>query len=210
MRKTLILLGLIALSISVYYFSKDNQTPVFLMTEKPDIIAKGHNGQVFLVELHFEHDGLIDFIESNHSQNVLFLLDSSLIERADHIVELLKKLQRPTGLLGKNSETLNQDIAIYEKAFDNKPLWFMPQGYIYEESLRLTLFEKQINMIAPSLIIRNNVFPAKLEKGTILSLPLYKETNVSFEKLSSWMSQQKFISIEESLFGYSLKTKRYP
>ena len=210
MRKILILLGLIALSMSVYYFLKDNQTPVFLMTEEPDIIAKGHNGQVFLVELHFEHDGLIDFIESNHSQNVLFLLDSSLIERADHIVELLKKLQRPTGLLGKSSETLDQDIAIYEKAFDNKPLWFMPQGYIYEESLRLTLFEKQINMIAPTLIIRNNVFPTKLEKGTILSLPLYKEVNVDFEKLSSWMSQQKFISIEESLFGYSLKTKRYP
>ena len=210
MKKTLILLGLIALSISAYYFFKDNQIPVFLMTEEPNIIAKGHDGQVFLVELHFEHDGLIDFIESTHSQNVLFLLDSSLIERADHIVELLKQLQRPTGLLGKNSATLNQDIAIYEKAFDNKPLWFMPQGYIYEGSLRLTLFEQQINMIAPSLIIRNNVFPTKMEKGTILSLPLYKETNVDFEKLSSWMSQQKFISIEESLFGYSLKTKRYP
>lgn len=210
MRKILILLGLITLSITTYYFLKDNQIPVFLMTEEPEIIAKGHDGQVFLVELHFEHDGLIDFIESTHSQNVLFLLDSSLIERADHIVELLKKLQRPTGLLGKNIETLDQDIAIYEKAFDNKPLWFMPQGYIYEESLRLTLFERQVNMIAPSLIIRNNVFPTKLEKGTILSLPLYKETNVDFEKLSSWMSQQKFISIEESLFGYSIKTKRYP
>ena len=210
MRKILILLGLITLSITAYYFLKDNQIPVFLITEEPNVIAKGHNGQVFLVELHFEHDGLIDFIESNHSQNVLFLLDSSLIERADHIVELLKKLQRPTGLLGKNSETLDQDIAIYEKAFDHKPLWFMPQGYIYEESLRLTLFEQQVNMIAPSLIIRNNVFPTKLEKGTILSLPLYKETNVDFKKLSSWMSQQKFISIEESLFGYSLKTKRYP
>lgn len=210
MKKILILLGLITLSITAYYFLKDNQIPVFLITEEPNVIAKGHNGQVFLVELHFEHDGLIDFIESNHSQNVLFLLDSSLIERADHIVELLKKLQRPTGLLGKNSETLDQDIAIYEKAFDHKPLWFMPQGYIYEESLRLTLFEQQVNMIAPSLIIRNNVFPTKLEKGTILSLPLYKETNVDFKKLSSWMSQQKFISIEESLFGYSLKTKRYP
>ena len=210
MKKILILLGLITLSITAYYFLKDNQIPVFLITEEPNVIAKGHNGQVFLVELHFEHDGLIDFIESNHSQNVLFLLDSSLIERADHIVELLKKLQRPTGLLGKNNETLNQDIAIYEKAFDNKPLWFMPQGYIYEESLRLTLFEQQVNMIAPSLIIRNNVLPPKLEKGTILSLPLYKETNVDFKKLSSWMSQQKFISIEESLFGYSLKTKRYP
>jgi len=210
MKKILILLGLITLSITAYYFLKDNQIPVFLITEEPNVIAKGHNGQVFLVELHFEHDGLIDFIESNHSQNVLFLLDSSLIERADHIVELLKKLQRPTGLLGKNSETLDQDIAIYENAFDHKPLWFMPQGYIYEESLRLTLFEQQVNMIAPSLIIRNNVFPTKLEKGTILSLPLYKETNVDFKKLSSWMSQQKFISIEESLFGYSLKTKRYP
>lgn len=210
MKKILILLGLITLSITAYYFLKDNQIPVFLITEEPNVIAKGNNGQVFLVELHFEHDGLIDFIESNHSQNVLFLLDSSLIERADHIVELLKKLQRPTGLLGKNSETLDQDIAIYENAFDHKPLWFMPQGYIYEESLRLTLFEQQVNMIAPSLIIRNNVFPTKLEKGTILSLPLYKETNVDFKKLSSWMSQQKFISIEESLFGYSLKTKRYP
>ena len=210
MKKILILLGLITLSISAYYFLKDNQIPVFLMTDEPDIITKGHNGQVFLIELHFEHDGLIDFIESEHSKNALFLLDSSLIERADHIVELLKKLQRPTGLLGKNIETLNQDIAIYEKAFDNKPLWFMPQGYIYEESLSLTLFEQKINMIAPSLIIRNNVFPTKLEKGTILSLPLYKEINVDFEKLSSWMSQQKFISIEESLFGYSLKTKRYP
>lgn len=210
MRKILILLGLITLSITAYYSLKDKQTPVFLMTEEPNIIAKGHNGHVFLVELHFEHDGLINFIESDYSQNVLFLLDSNLIERADHIVELLKKLQRPTGLLGKNSETLDRDITIYEKAFDTKPLWFMPQSYVYEESLRLTLFQQQVNMIAPSLIIRNNVFPTKLEKGTILSLPLYKETNVDFEKLSSWMSTQQFISIEESLFGYSFKTKRYP
>ena len=86
----------------------------------------------------------------------------------------------------------------------------MPQGYIYEEPLRAALFEQQINMIAPSLIIRNNVLPKKLEKGTILSLPLYKETNVNFEKLSTWMAGQEFVSIEESLFGYSLKTKRYP
>ena len=210
MRKILILIGLITLSITAYYSLKDKQTPVFLMKEEPNIVAKGNNGHVFLVELHFEHDGLINFIESNHSQNVLFLLDSSLIERADHIIELLKKLQRPTGLLGKNSETLNRDIAIYEKAFDNKPLWFMPQGYVYEESLRLTLFEQQVNMIAPSLIIRNSVFPTQLEKGTILSLPLYRETNVNFEKLLGWMSTQQFISIEESLFGYSFKTKRYP
>ena len=210
MRKTLILLGLIVLSITAYYFFRNNQIPVFLMTDEPNVIAKGHNGQVFVVELHFEHDGLTDFIESNHSRNALFLLDSNLIERADHIVELLKKKQRPTGLLGKSSETLNQDIAIYEKAFDNKPLWFMPQGYTYEEPLRVALFEQQINMIAPSLIIRNNVLPKKLEKGTILSLPLYKETNVNFEKLSTWMAGQEFVSIEESLFGYSLKTKRYP
>ena len=210
MKKILVLLGLIALSITTYYFLKDEQIPVFLMTEEPNVIAKGHDGHVFLVELHFEHDGLINFIESNHSKNALFLLDSNLIERADHIVELLKKLQRQTGLLGKNSATLEQDLTIYEKAFGTNPLWFMPQGYVYEESLRLSLFEKQVNMIAPSLIIRNNVFPTTLEKGTILSLPLYKKTTIDFEKLSSWMSTQQFVSIEESLFGYSFKTKRYP
>ncbi|MFF5996270.1 hypothetical protein AAGS61_16275 [Lysinibacillus sp. KU-BSD001] len=210
MRKVLILLGLFTLSLAIYYSLQDIRIPVFLMTEEPNVIVKGNNGQVLIIELDFEHDGLVEFIASPNSRNTLFLLDADLIERADHLVELLTTYQRATGLLGETLETVEEDIAVYENAFDNKPLWFMLKGYMYEDTLKRTLFEQQINMIAPSLVVRNNVLPKKLEKGTILSLPVYKETNVDFTQFSDWVAKQHFLSIEESLFGYSLKTKRYP
>lgn len=210
MRKVLILLGLTTILFAVYYSYTNKQLPVFLMTEKPNVVAKGHNGHVFLVELHFEHDGLIDFINSDQSRNILFLLDPDLIKRADHLLELLQSKQRATGLLGSSPENIQQEIAVYEQTFKQKPLWYMPQGYTYTDELRQTLFSQQINMLAPTLTIKNNSFPKKLEKGDILSLPLYKENKVEFKSLSNWMKKYQFISIEESLFGYSIKTKKSP
>ena len=210
LKKTLILLGLLTILFTFYYSYKSNQLPVFLMTEKPDVIAKGHNGYVFLAELHFEHEGLKEFISSDQSRHILFLLDADLIERADHLVELLQAKQRATGLLGTSEEAASEEIAIYEKTFKQKPLWYMPQGYMYTEALKQTLFKQQINMLAPSLTIQNNSFPKKLTKGDILSLPLYKEDKVDFTSLSTWMKKYQFISIEESLFGYSIKTDKSP
>lgn len=210
MRKVLILLGLTTILFAVYYSYTNKQLPVFLMTEKPNVVAKGHNGHVFLVELHFEHDGLIDFINSDQSRNILFLLDPDLIKRADHLLELLQSKQRATGLLGSSPENIQQEISVYEQTFKQKPLWYMPQGYTYTDELRQTLFSQQINMLAPTLTIKNNSFPKKLEKGDILSLPLYKENKVEFKSLSNWMKKYQFISIEESLFGYSIKTKKSP
>lgn len=210
MRKVLILLSLATILFVVYYSYTSKQFPVFLMTEEPNVIAKGHNGHVFLVELHFEHDGLIDFINSEQSRNTLFLLDADLIQRADHLLELLQSKQCATGLLGQSPETIQQEIAVYEQAFKQKPLWYMPQGYKYTDELRQALFSQQINMLAPSITIQNNSFPKKLEKGDILSLPLYKENKVEFTSLSNWMKKYQFISIEESLFGYSIKTKKSP
>ncbi|WP_413364051.1 hypothetical protein [Lysinibacillus sp. 3P01SB] len=210
MRKVLILLGLTTILFAVYYSYTNKQLPVFLMTEKPNVVAKGHNGHVFLVELHFEHDGLIDFINSDQSRNILFLLDPDLIKRADHLLELLQSKQRATGLLGSSPENIQQEIAVYEQTFKQKPLWYMPQGYTYTDELRQTLFSQQINMLVPTLTIKNNSFPKKIEKGDILSLPLYKENKVEFKSLSNWMKKYQFISIEESLFGYSIKTKKSP
>jgi hypothetical protein len=210
MRKVLILLGLSTILFAVYYSYTSKQLPVFLMTKEPDVVAKGHNGHVFLVELHFEQDGLIDFINSEQSRNTLFLLDQDLIKRADHLLELLQSKQRATGLLGSSPENIQQEIAVYEQVFKQKPLWYMPQSYAYTDELRKTLFNQQINMLAPSLTIQNNSFPKKLEKGDILSLPLYKENKVSFTSLSEWMKKYQFISIEESLFGYSIKTNKSP
>lgn len=210
MRKVLILLGLTTILFAVYYSYTNKQLPVFLMTEKPNVVAKGHNGHVFLVELHFEHDGLIDFINSDQSRNILFLLDPDLIKRADHLLELLQSKQRATGLLGSSPENIQQEIAVYEQTFKQKPLWYMPQGYTYTDELRQTLFSQQINMLAPTLTIKSNSFPKKIEKGDILSLPLYKENKVEFKSLSNWMKKYQFISIEESLFGYSIKTKKSP
>ena len=210
LRKVLILLGLLTIFFTFYYSYKSNQLPVFLMTEKPDVIAKGHSGYVFLAELHFEHEGMAEFITSDQSRNILFLLDADLIERAEHLVELLQTKQRATGLLGTSAEAASQEITIYEQAFKQKPLWYMPQDYTYTDELKQALFDQQINMLAPSLTIQNNSFPKKLGKGDILSLPLYKENKVDFKSLSTWMKKYQFISIEESLFGYSIKTEKSP
>lgn len=216
MRKVLILLGFTLLCLSFYFSMKNDTLPVFLMTDEPDVISKGNYGAVFIAEVSFTHEGFEEWINSNKSQSTLFLLHPEYIERSDKVIASLKKNGGVTSLLGRplkdyeNINLLKKDILVYEQHFGEKPLWFMTGDYLYNEEIKKYLFSQQINMLSPSTQLNIEQFPSSIPEGSIVSLPLHKQPAINFDSVSNFLAQNKFISIEESLFGYSLKSKRYP
>ncbi|WP_332649212.1 hypothetical protein [Lysinibacillus sp. 54212] len=216
MRKVLILLGFFLLCISFYFSMKSDTLPVFLMTDEPNVVSKGNYGLVFVAEVSFTHDGFEEWIPSSSSSSTLFLLHPDYIERSEKVIASLKKNGRVTSLLGRsleeyeNIDILKKDIKIYEQHFGSKPLWFMTRDYMYNEEIKQYLFSQQINMLSPSTQLNVNELPASLPEGSIVSLPLHKQSAVNFESITTFLTQHQFISIEESLFGYSLKSKRFP
>ena len=198
-----------------FYFERENRfISTFHMTSEPNVIVKGHYGQTLIVELSYSHNGLEQWITQLSKPFPLFLVDAQWIERSEPLVRLLIDKQIPVGLLGKNNESyegddlLTKELNIFEKAFDQQPLWFMTRDYNISTSLQRQLFTSKINMLAPSIS-----FPSierDLENGDIISILLHRETEISFETIQQFQQQHSFLSIEENLFGYSISTKRYP
>lgn len=216
MRKVLILLGFVLLCMSFYFSIKSDKLPVFLMTDEPNVVSKGNYGLVFIAEVSFTHEGFEEWIASNSSRATLFLLHPDYMERSDKVIASLKKIGRATSLLGRPLEeyedinVLKRDIKIYEQHFGEKPLWFMTGDYLYNEEIKQYLFSQKINMLSPSKQLNIKQLPTSLPEGSIVSLPLHKQPAINFENVTTFLNQNQFVSIEESLFGYNLKSKRYP
>jgi uncharacterized protein with ATP-grasp and redox domains len=121
----------------------------------------------------------------------------------------------PIGLLGGEgakdytTELFHKDIALFEKHFQNKPLWFMTSDYSYSAELKQSIFNEQVNMLNPTFIYKDDD-PFKSEKGSIISIQLHEESKPNFESLSKLLNSHKFMSIEENIFGYSMKSKKMP
>ena len=50
----------------------------------------------------------------------------------------------------------------------------------------------------------------KETKGAIISLPIHEESKPKFDELNTFIHEQKFISIEENIFGYNIKSTKMP
>lgn len=214
-RKILITLALMLLLAFFFYPQKDSIISVFRMTDEPLVISKGHYGQSLIVEISFSHDGLYEWLQLIKQPFPLLMLDADWIERSPEFVELIKKRNIPTGLLGGNGKegysikAFNQEMAIYQKHFNNKPLWFMTSDYEFPPNLQKVAFNEQINLLSPTFIYDQSKDYAKSD-GAIVSLPLHEKSSPSFKDLSKFINNEKFISIEENIFGYTIKTKKLP
>ncbi|KGR79681.1 hypothetical protein [Ureibacillus manganicus] len=188
---------------------------VFQMSEEPVVIAKGNYGQSIIIEVSFSHDGFLEWLNSIKQPYPLIMASADWIERSSKYMDIIKKKNIPIGLLGGEgakdytTELFNKDLAIYEKYLENKPLWFMTSDYNYTEELKQTIFNEHVNMLTPSVIyIEGENF--KSEKGDIISIPLHENSSSNFESISKFLNSQKFVSIEENIFGYSIKSKKMP
>ncbi|MEO4055222.1 hypothetical protein [Solibacillus sp. CAU 1738] len=212
-RKVLVLLGLSVILLLFYKNEISSVIPVFHVTNEPNVISKGHYGQTLILEVSFSHDGFEQWLENVQPPYPLLVLHSDWIERSPSTIEIIQKKRLPTALLGNDSETyeidstIQKEIGIYEKHFGRKPLWFMTQDYTFSDELKQKIFAERVNMITPTALWQNDM---QLSEGMIIAVPMHESSIIDFEQLTSFMQKQPFVSIEENLFGYTIKTKRFP
>ncbi|KGR75254.1 hypothetical protein CD33_11045 [Ureibacillus sinduriensis BLB-1 = JCM 15800] len=214
-RKLLATVVLVVIVTLFVYPQRESIISVFRMTDEPLIISKGNYGQSLIVELSFSHEGLEEWLQSLKQPYPLLMLDADWIARSPKIVEQIKKQNMPTGLLGKQGaensysiEQFNKDLKIYEKHFNNKPLWFMTSDYEFGTNLQQAVFDQEINLLSPSMIYAKNNY--QKTDGAILSLKLHEKSKPNFEEYTKLIETEKFVSIEENVFGYTIKTKKIP
>lgn len=214
-RKVLVTVALVMILTVFVYPQRDSIISVFRMTDEPLIISKGNYGQSLVVEISFSHEGLEEWLQTLKQPYPLLMLDANWIARSPKIIEQIKNQNIPTGLLGgKGAEDLyttkhfNADLQIYEKYFDNKPLWFMTSDYEFSKTLQQVVFNEEINLLSPTMIYSKDTY--QKADGSIIALRLHEKSKPSFKEYSKLIEMEKFISIEENVFGYSIKTKRIP
>ncbi|MFP3919959.1 hypothetical protein U5N28_19320 [Lysinibacillus telephonicus] len=213
-RKLLLTLVLSALVLIFVYPQRDTIISVFSMTDEPLVISKGNYGQSLIVEVSFTHEGFPEWLQSLKQPYPLLMLDADWINRSPKIVDIIKERNIPTGLLGGNGaeeysiEAFNKDLAIYQKHFENKPLWFMTSDYEFGADLQQAVFKEEINLLSPSIILTNEKY--KKINGALVSWKLNEQSKPKFEDVTKLIKKQKFISIEENIFGYTIKTKKTP
>jgi len=216
-RKTLISLLLIG---TLFVFLKPiNSTmiSVFNIANAPVVVTKGHYGTSLIVEISFSDESLMDWLKTVKEPYPLLLLDTDWIKRSPEHIKIIQERRLPTGLLGPedsiekpvNIDLVLKDIDIYEKYLKEKPLWFATRNHQYSQDLQKSLFQQQMNMLSPSLIWQGEKSP-KLQKGDFVFTPLRQDSSFTFKELNALIQQNKFMSIEENIFGYKVQTKKSP
>lgn len=194
---------------------KETIISTFRLSTDPIVISKGHYGQSLIVEISFSHNGLIEWIEQMNKPYPLFMLDANWIERSPEIIELIKKKNIPTGLYGHNNEKnfsielFKKEIEIYENAFNSKPLWYITSNYDYPQELKQVAFNEKINLLSPTYIYSEYENTQNIE-GAIISVQVHENSKPNFTNIKKFIESQQFISIEENIFGYSIKSKKIP
>jgi len=188
---------------------------VFRVSNEPLVITKGHYGYSYFVEISFSHETLLPWLEQLKGPLPLLLLDADWIQRSPNELRFIKEKQFPVGLLGQNgatyenSKTLEKDIAIFEQAFSSKPLWYTTRDYVFTKDMQQFLFANEINIVAPT-VLWGSQKNLQLTEGSIISIPFHEETTVQLKEINSVLSKYSFISIEENIFGYTIKNKTFP
>ncbi len=216
-RKTLI--SLLFIVILFVFIKPINSTmiSVFNIADAPAVVTKGHYGTSLVVEISFSDEALMDWLNTVKEPYPLLLLDPAWIKRSPEHLKIIQKRKLPTGLLGPedstdepiNMTTIQKDIAIYEKYLKETPLWFATRNHQYSQDLQKNLFQQQINILSPSLIWKGEKTP-KIQKGDFIFVILHQNNPITFKDINTLLQQNKFMSIEENIFGYKVQTKKSP
>jgi hypothetical protein len=187
------------------------------MTEQPDVITKGTYGTAVTINISFGKEDVIQWLESLQSPYPLIMADLDWLNRSPKAVEILIKKKIPVGLLGKDGITYEEDPSLlekeiqgFEKVFGKKPLWFRTGDEEFPVGLRNNLYQHEINALGSSVFWSTSGQKPKLTKGDILSIPYHREEKISFNEVDRLRSSQDFHSVEDVIFGVSVKTKKFP
>ncbi|MGE7947667.1 hypothetical protein [Lysinibacillus sp. NPDC093688] len=216
-RKTLI--SLVFIVILFVFIKPINSTmiSVFNIADAPAVVTKGHYGTSLVVEISFSDETLLDWLKTVKEPYPLLLLDAAWIKRSSEHIKVIQERKLPTGLLGPEDSVdkpidlavVQKDITIYEKYLQETPLWFATRNHQYSQDLQNNLFQQQMNILSPSLIWKGEKKP-QLQKGDFVFISLHPKNKISFKELNTFLQQNKFMSIEENIFGYKVQTKKSP
>ncbi len=220
MKTKLIILITVCCAAALFFPSmpgSDSLKTVFRLTDEPsEVIVRGMAGSALTINISFGDDEVEQLIHELQAPYPLLLLDMEWAERSPEIVQLIKKRNIPTGLLGhagldyeQNTPLLIEQLEKYEDLFGAKPLWFRTSDEEFPQALRNTLWESEVNALGSTVRWHTGEPPPVIE-GEILSLPHYREerfTLTDYKKLTETRQNQ---SLEDVLFNMSIKTKKMP
>lgn len=190
---------------------------VFNIATTPTVVTKGHYGTSLIVEISFSDDKLLEWLKNVKEPYPLLLLDAAWIKRSSEHIKVIQERKLPTGLLGPEDSVkepldialLQKDVNTYEKYLKTTPLWFATRNHQYSQELQKNLFQKQVNILSPSLTWQGEKTPP-LQKGDFLFISLHQDNKISFKDLNTLLQQNNFMSIEENIFGYVIQSKKTP
>lgn len=214
--KRVLIAFIIVFVFLLFIQQKEPWTSVFRVTEQPDILMKGNQGMTLTINLSFGREDVDEWITKLEKPYPLLFLDADWIERSPLIVKKIREKKIPVGLLGKESklyekspELIEDEIKRFKSAFGVAPLWYRTQDHAFPESLKKQVWDSQMNMVSASVIWKTGVAPS-IQKGDIVSVALNQETRVVLKELNAFQKAHPFVSIEETLFGYTTQTKTSP
>ncbi len=200
----------------IFIPSKNSILEVFRLTDEPNIITKGNFGMSLTIDLSYADAKFIEWLNEEKSPYPLLMVDPDLLERSPTLVKVIKAKNIPIGLLGRNSDfyevnpsQLEKDISTFNSIMKQSPLWFRTRDYVFLPDVTKVLWKEQINMLAASKILSDSK-DLKLSKGDIISIPYHQEERLPLKEIDRLIQNNSFQPIEETIFGYSVKTKKTP
>lgn len=200
----------------IFIPSKNTILEVFRLTEEPNVITKGNYGMSLTIDLSYADAEFIKWLNELKAPYPLLMVDADLLERSPTLVKVIQSKNIPTGLLGKDSKfyetnplQLEKDIHTFHSIMKEPPLWFRTKDYIFLPEVTKVLWKEQINMLAASKV-QNSKDELKLARGDIVAVPYHQEERVPLKKIDQLTQKNDFQTIEETIFGYSVKTKKSP
>ena len=195
----------------------DSLKSVFRLTDEPsEVIVRGMSGSALTINISFGDEEVEQLIQELQAPYPLLLLDMEWAERFPEIVQLIKKRNIPTGLLGhagldyeQNTPLLIEQLEKYEGLFGVKPLWFRTSDEDFPHSLRNTLWDSEVNALGSTVRWHTGEPPPVIE-GEILSLPHLPGKSVTLTDYKKLTETRQNKSLEDVLFNMSIKTKKMP
>lgn len=191
-------------------------TSVFRVTEKPAAIVRGTYGAAVTVNVSFGDDNVKQWIQDLEKPYPLLFIQMDWADRYPETIQLINKKNIPIGLLGDSGSTYQEDatkllgeLKQFEKHFDVKPLWFRTMDEVFPAFLHSLLQEAEINALSSSIRWKGGDIPP-IEDGEIISVSHHREDRVSLIELKKLFDSHEFHSVEDVLFGTSVKIKKIP
>ncbi len=200
----------------IFIPSKNSILEVFRLTDEPNVITKGNYGMSLTIDLSYADADFIEWLNEAKTPYPLLMVDTDLLERSPTLVKVIQSKNIPIGLLGKNSDyyetdpsLLEKEISIFHSIMKQPPLWFRTKDYVFLPDVTKVLWKEQINMLAASKILSSRE-ELKLSKGDIIAIPYHQEDRFKLKEINQLIENNNFQPIEETIFGYSIKTKKSP